>query len=128
MARFLFTFLLLGVMGTRLTASGTFIYPPDPPKKIPVVNEAQFEMGRKFFTKTFPTGQSCANCHGKKAEKKFRRRGLHRKINKLLGQFNKCATDPQRLGIEKPYQPEDSEFRSVRFFLAKEYRLLEYLK
>ena len=111
-----------------LTASGTFIYPPDPPKKTVMVKESTFQMGKRLFERVFRTGNSCSTCHSKSADQKFRRRSLHRTINKFLPWLNKCVLDGKRIGGDQAYSGESLEYQSLRLYLAREYRLLEYLK
>ena len=107
--------------------SGTFTYPP-PPKVDIEVDEAKVAAGQELFNKIHDTGNSCKGCHAKGKKKRFKRRKLSRVINKLLPQVNKCYTSADRIAAAGELDAESTEFQNLRIFIAKKYRLLEYLK
>jgi len=128
MVRIILRVALLFCIWAQPWASGTFIYPPDPPKDSFQINEQSLAQGKLLLEKKEAHGRSCLDCHGPGQKKAFRRRGLYKKINKLLPQLNLCLTDPKRMAREKTYGEGDAEFKAIRLYLADKFLLVEYLK
>jgi len=107
-------------------ASGTFIMPPPPVKKV-VLDPELLQMGTQFVVRTSANGKFCLSCHGKDKPQEFKRRSLGSIFPQLTQKVNLCWTDGTRMGEQGFIESDTRIMQSIRTWLAKEYRLEEQL-
>ncbi|MCO4782764.1 MAG: hypothetical protein KC646_10615 [Candidatus Cloacimonetes bacterium] len=108
-------------------ASGTIVIPPPPKPKV-VLDQAKIDQGKSLFFKTNEAGVSCSTCHIKGAKKAFRRRKLARKLKKISKNVKKCGLTEGRMGEHFYNQLNKEDIVAIQQFLAKKYRLEDYLR
>lgn len=112
---------------TCLWSSGTFFYQA-PPKLNRNIDLDTVLRGQSLFTKTVSNGKSCASCHAKKAQFKFRRRKLSQIINNLHDEIEKCSTSVDRMALNSSVVSNEIEIKSIQLFIADQWKILDYLK
>lgn len=108
-------------------ASGTIVVSP-PPKPRVILDANKVAKGELLFKQTNKAGISCSTCHVKGAKKAFRRRKLARKLKGISKNIKNCSLTEGRMG-EHFYNGLNSEdIVAIQQFLAKKYRLEDYLR
>ncbi|PCJ17459.1 MAG: hypothetical protein COB02_13635 [Candidatus Cloacimonadota bacterium] len=121
-------FILLGSVGlSSLFASGTIVIPPPPKPKIPL-DLAKIAKGKLLFYQKSATGMSCSACHNKGEVKPFRRRKLAKKLKRISKNIKKCSFADGRMGKEFHNSINKKDIVAIQQFLAKKYRLEDYLR
>lgn len=119
--------LLSGLVVGSSYASGTIVIPPPPKPKV-VLDAAKIAKGESLFKKANDAGVSCSTCHVKGAKKAFRRRKLARKLKGISKNIKKCSLTDGRMGEHFYNGLNKEDIVAIQQFLAKKYRLEDYLR
>ena len=121
-------FLLLGALSvSTIYASGTIVIPP-PPKPRVALDPQKIERGKELFEKKNSNGVSCKTCHAKGGVKAFRRRKLAKKLKRISKNTKRCSLTEGRMGKEFHENLNKEDIVALQQFLAKKYRLEDYLR
>ncbi len=121
MLRIILSFIFLG----SVYASGTFFRPPPPPRT-QNLDPQDLKKGEEIYRKQVGS-QSCAGCHHEGQKQAFRRRSLSRAFRKFGETIRDCQLDAGRMGLQVAYVETPEDLQAIKTYLAKEYRLEEYL-